>query len=205
MEANKDLPHLVFERSRHGKQVVYFRRGKGPRVRLPDATSSEEFLYAYDLAAAIMHVPDVRHMPRTPIERRKQKTEDAIKRVLKSAKDRARQKGLAFDLRLDDLLDMAEEQDFRCALTGIEFFAKNESKSRVNPYTPSIDRRVPALGYVRGNVRLVVFAVNAMLLDWGEEFFIRVANSYRYWGRRTKRGPTATHLSRRAPHPDKTS
>ena len=41
------LPHLVRERSRHGKIKWYFRRGKGQRIRLPDEYGSKEFEEAY--------------------------------------------------------------------------------------------------------------------------------------------------------------
>lgn len=182
----KSYPFARSETTRHGRTVFYFRRGQGPRFRLPDDPASPEFKEAYEQASKGVRPLDVRDMPVTPIERRKQRTEAALRRALKSAKTRARLKGVAFDLSLDDCFEMAEAQAFRCGLTGIEFFASHACQSRVDPYMPSIDRVVPALGYVPGNVRIVVFAVNAMILDWGDEFFIRIANSFRYWDRTKK-------------------
>lgn len=44
-------PFVGRERTRHGKLVFYFRRGKGPRVRLP-AIDSDEFAEAYEAALA---------------------------------------------------------------------------------------------------------------------------------------------------------
>lgn len=41
-------PFVVRERSRHGKVIFYFRRGKGQRVRLPDDLQSKEFEAAYE-------------------------------------------------------------------------------------------------------------------------------------------------------------
>lgn len=52
-------PHIVKETNRHGKTVRYFRRGKGPRIRLPGVFGSKEFNEAYD-AAASGGKPDVR-------------------------------------------------------------------------------------------------------------------------------------------------
>lgn len=189
-------PNLEIVQTRHGRRVVYFRKGKGPRIRLPDDLSSPEFAAAYE--AAKLPIKNVRkcHGDKT----RKQRTEAVVRRALRSARVRARRKNVPFDLDLDFLLALAEEQDFRCKLTGINFFARNNIKARIDPYTPSIDRIVPALGYVKGNVRIVIFAVNAMLLDWGEPLFIWIANSYRFWERnKTIKNSPAPFLP---PHPE---
>lgn len=39
---------------------------------------------------------------------------------------------------------------------------------------PSIDRIIPSLGYVPGNIRLVVYAVNAAMNEWGEAVFWQI-------------------------------
>jgi len=44
-------PHVVTQRTRHGKVVFYYRRGKGARVRLPDITAPG-FAAAYAVAMA---------------------------------------------------------------------------------------------------------------------------------------------------------
>lgn len=43
-------PYVYRERTRHGRAVLYFRRGKGQRVRLPDDPTSPEFEAAYRAA-----------------------------------------------------------------------------------------------------------------------------------------------------------
>lgn len=43
-------PYVVRERSRHGRVMYFFRRGKGKRIRLPDDTQSQEFADAYEAA-----------------------------------------------------------------------------------------------------------------------------------------------------------
>ena len=69
-------PFLHREITRHKKPVWYFRRGKGPRIRMPGEFNSVEFNAAYDAAlkgarparlgpAGLFHVPykphDLRH------------------------------------------------------------------------------------------------------------------------------------------------
>lgn len=153
---------------------------------MPDDMQSTAFHICYSAALAGEPVPDYRFMLTTPIEERRTRSVATINGAFRSARTRARVKGVPFDLDRPFLLSMAEDQRFRCALTGIEFFAANVRASRVDPYTPSIDRIIPSLGYTKGNVRLVIYAANAMLLDWGEELFVRVANSYRTWERTNK-------------------
>lgn len=45
-------PHLLREKTSRGRMVWYFRIGKGPRIRLPDAYGSPEFIAAYNAAIA---------------------------------------------------------------------------------------------------------------------------------------------------------
>lgn len=181
--------YLQFETSRHGRQMIYFRKGNSPRIRMPDDENSAEFKAAYADALAGRIVTHVRQMPVTLVETRKQQTETTLRGSIRSALARSRAKNVPFDLDVDYLLEMAVEQDFKCALTGIEFLAGNSYRGRVNPFIPSIDRITPSNGYTKGNVRLVIYAVNAMLLDWGEGLFVHVANSYRYWHGAKKEHP----------------
>lgn len=43
-------PHIRHEKNRHGTWCWYFRKGDGPRIRLPDTFGSDEFKAAYDAA-----------------------------------------------------------------------------------------------------------------------------------------------------------
>ena len=57
-------PYVYRERTRHGRRVLYFRRGKGRRIRLPDDTESPEFQAAYQ--AALTGNPPPSKTTRTP-------------------------------------------------------------------------------------------------------------------------------------------
>lgn len=43
--------------------------------------------------------------------------------------------------------------------------------------TPSLDRIKPELGYIKSNVRLICFGLNAALGNWGEEIFLLFARA----------------------------
>lgn len=171
--------NVVSETTRHGKTIYYFRRD-GARVRLPEPDHAN-FKTHYEAARSGSPVPHVRDMPPTVMALRRQKVEATLASCLRAARGRSRRRGLPFSLTLDGLLAVAKGQDFRCLLTGIEFFAEPPARGKVDPYAPSIDRIEPAKGYVPENTRIVIRAVNLMLLDWGPAVFEQVANSYRYW------------------------
>lgn len=58
-------PYVYRERTRHGRWVCYFRRGKGRRIRLPDDPASPEFDEAYQAALA-GETPDRRRERTSP-------------------------------------------------------------------------------------------------------------------------------------------
>lgn len=79
--------------------------------------------------------------------------------IVRRAKDRAAKTGLPFDL--DEHLDELEVRwrAGRCEATGIPF-APGDGTVR-GPWSASLDRVDPAIGYVFTNVRWVVWIFNA--------------------------------------------
>lgn len=96
------------------------------------------------------------------------------------AKNRAVNKNLPFNIDGDYLVELWNESEGCCALTGRAFDLSSwGTKGQVNPDAPSVDRIVPHLGYVRGNVRLITYHMNISLSDFGTEIFERLLQSYR--------------------------
>lgn len=102
------------------------------------------------------------------------KTNRRLSLILAGVRHRCKKRDLAFDLdhHRAELEEMFEEG--RCALTGIAF--NLEADKAWN--SPSIDRIKPDGGYVFGNVRFILWAVNAGLGNWGEEIFMEVASAF---------------------------
>ena len=71
---------------------------------------------------------------------------------LNNLRHRAVQKGVPFDLLLEDLVFPAV-----CPVLGIPMVARSGSFS---DNSPSLDRTIPALGYVRGNVTVMSYRAN---------------------------------------------
>lgn len=96
---------------------------------------------------------------------------------LASAKQRAQRKGLPFDLTVRDVWNLGVSQGWRCALSGLPFEVWQGSRFS-SPRTLSIDRIDPSQGYVKGNVRLVLVALNFAIGRWGEDAFAPIAEAF---------------------------
>jgi hypothetical protein len=82
----------------------------------------------------------------------------AEKRMLYNAKKRATEQGLPFDLDLTDIV-IPET----CPVLGIPLVRGRGHSNKDD--APSLDKIVPGLGYVKGNVRVVSFRANSLKRD----------------------------------------
>ena len=76
------------------------------------------------------------------------------KRMLKDAKYRASKRNIPFNITLDDF-----DVPIRCPVFGFKLTIGHPNR------TPSLDRIIPALGYVRGNVIVVSLLANRIKTD----------------------------------------
>ena len=99
-----------------------------------------------------------------------------ITALLNGAQDRARRGGFDFDLDRDFIAQKLAAGV--CEYTGLPFERERSGEDfRTRPFAPSLDRIVPAHGYVKSNIRMVCFAVNMALSDWGDDVFLRIAQA----------------------------
>jgi hypothetical protein len=61
-----------------------------------------------------------------------------------------------------------------CPVLGLPLF-RNQGGKAQGPNSPTIDRIIPALGYVRGNVRVISSRANSIKSDSTPEELLRVA------------------------------
>lgn len=111
-------------------------------------------------------------------EKRKYKAEDyqnlgyAYKRnLLWRIKRRAEEKQLSFDLQIEDI-----QIPSHCPVLGIKL--EKGKGSGVKDYSPSLDRIVPFLGYVKGNVIVVSHKANRIKSDASLSELQKVADFY---------------------------
>jgi len=90
--------------------------------------------------------------------------------MLCGAKGRSRLKGLAFDITIDDI-----SAPITCPVLGIELNWLSRVKTN---NSPSLDRIVPELGYVRGNVMVISDRANIIKRDATPDELRRIADFY---------------------------
>lgn len=89
-----------------------------------------------------------------PPKREKIICDPRVTNLVALARSRAREKGLPFDLK-SELLSIPDT----CPVLGMPLM---KTPGRCTPETPSLDRIVPALGYVQSNVRIISHRANTL-------------------------------------------
>jgi hypothetical protein len=98
--------------------------------------------------------------------------------VWRSARKRAAEAALPFEITMFEAEDLLWEQRMVCTVSGLPFREQQAGPNSFrSPFRPSLDRITPAKGYVKGNVRLVLTLVNLAMNDWGADPLIEVAKA----------------------------
>jgi hypothetical protein len=103
--------------------------------------------------------------------RRQHSLANPDRRMLNAARRTAKAKGLPFNLTLEDIVIPA-----KCPVLGINL--EPQAGERAGN-SPSLDRIVPALGYVKGNVVVVSWRANLIKCDATIDELERVAAYYK--------------------------
>lgn len=77
----------------------------------------------------------------------------------------AKKKGVPFAFTFDEFLECWEKSDKRCPILGTDFDFQNGRRGSDQSRLPSLDKIIPALGYVPGNVRFISMRANRMKQD----------------------------------------
>lgn len=98
-----------------------------------------------------------------------------------AAKRRADAKGIAFSLTTEWVLSRLKTG--RCEVTDLPFEMQTIGTGMAAnaPFSPSIDRIDSLKGYEPDNCRVVIWALNVALGQWGEKVFSVVAKAYISW------------------------
>ena len=82
------------------------------------------------------------------------------KRMITRVKCRAKKQNIPFDIDINDVV-IPEI----CPILGIKLMPKRGLKKGYYPDSPSLDRIIPNLGYIKGNVRVISARANLLKND----------------------------------------
>jgi hypothetical protein len=117
-----------------------------------------------------------RYQAHERIHKQRRKTHYRVRILIQSARERAYAKRLPFDLDQHESELDARLRAGQCELTGLPLDFHANGSHAWN--SPSADRIDPTKGYVLSNVRIICWALNAALSNWGEAIFRQVAEAY---------------------------
>jgi hypothetical protein len=106
------------------------------------------------------------------VKRYTARIETPWKKLLDSATGRAKLKKVAYTLTPEWA---AERWTGRCELTGHPFSVSMDGKPGGRSYSPSIDRIIPALGYVPDNCRFILYGINRFKGEMTDEEMFTMA------------------------------
>lgn len=91
------------------------------------------------------------------INNRKYQINNPEKTLLTAIKSRSKKNNIPFNLTIEDIVFPKT-----CPVLGIELVPQVGMKYSTRETSPSVDRIIPALGYIKGNIQIISFLANAM-------------------------------------------
>lgn len=96
-----------------------------------------------------------------PEYHREWRAKNMARSLLYSAKNRARTAGVPCTITVEDI-EAVWPADGRCPALGVELVIGRDT---MGPCSPTLDRIVPSLGYVPGNIAVISFRANTIKAD----------------------------------------
>jgi hypothetical protein len=106
---------------------------------------------------------------------RKTSLGNKIRYNLSKIKYRCNQKRIDFDIDVDYLINVLEQQDYKCKLTGIPL--RFEAGEGSNMLAASVDRIDASRGYVKGNIQYVCYWANTAKSNLPQNVFLEMCKT----------------------------
>lgn len=99
-------------------------------------------------------------------------------RLVVCIRNRAKGAMLPFNLDANYLVDLWNSQEGNCYYTGLPMDLSAKTANSLSPHHnfPSIDKMIPELGYVKGNVVWTLWSINRMKNDLTSDRFLDLCN-----------------------------
>lgn len=125
----------------------------------------------YKANAERLKAKDRERYKNNPEGRKAYAIKNADRLILNGIRKRAGDKNIPFDLTLEDIQGITH-----CPVFGIELKRSQGKGYGHQPNSPSVDRIVPELGYVKGNIQIMSMKANTMKQDATPEELLMFAD-----------------------------
>jgi hypothetical protein len=96
----------------------------------------------------------------------------------RALRDRAKYRGLEFNLTPQYLQKLFDNCNGKCSETGLPFDMEMGKGKNRNPHRPSVDRIDSNKGYVKRNIQIVLALVNTMKMDYTPDIIYPVIQAW---------------------------
>ncbi len=177
IESENEMPglHAVKRQQKDGSTKTHFYAWRGgPKIT---GDTNDELYSAYVKATNSFRAREAKKIRIAREETRVIDINRVYQRIVDNARSRSGKRGSEFLIDVQTVKRMIDEQNGKCAVSGIRFDVDFHDKGKFsyNPYGISIDRINCQEGYTPKNVRLVLTAVNFAMNEWGEDIFMHIA------------------------------
>jgi hypothetical protein len=94
-----------------------------------------------------------------------------------AARKSATKRNIGFYITEETIVKLWKKQKGKCALSGIEMTLTHGTSAAMNPTKISVDRIDNSLGYVDGNVQLILWQANAAKSVWSNQQLIELCKA----------------------------
>lgn len=110
-------------------------------------------------------------------KRRKVLLRNYAERAVVGARQRAKAHDLPCNIDADFIEQLMVANNWNCAVSGIALVPRKPNEKK-GPFSPSLDRIIPNLGYTKENVRVVCHIVNCAMNEWGLETLMQLVKAF---------------------------
>jgi hypothetical protein len=100
-----------------------------------------------------------------------------LERKIYSVKSGAKSRGMEFSLTKADVIELANLQSWRCAISDLPFSLRKTQGVRILPYAPSVDRIDHNKGYLPENIQIVCSSINIARSNLPNDIFLHLTVS----------------------------
>jgi hypothetical protein len=138
-------------------------------------TKHQELVRQYSAKYRARHRNELNIRQKNKAKMRRETLAGRARRILAQVKYRATRTKVPYSLTAEWVIQKFEQG--HCEVTGLPFILEGNGSGPNRPFMPSLDQKVPGLGYTTENTQIVVWIYNAAKGCWSHDAVMRLAEA----------------------------